>query len=100
MGCQPLAPIKKVQLNYKTHTANVGSQLVSQLGRCFRSTSGSQQIVNNQNALSGLNCVLVNLQCVGTVLEIVGVTHSLTGEFLCLTDGNESRVQTICHRGS
>ena len=65
------------------------------------STAGSDQIIHDQNLLSGLLMLsFVHLDGGGTILQIVSGGNSLSGKLALLTDQYKGLMIIVCDRGS
>src|SRR5260370_27531394 len=76
---QFLATSKKIQLDHKCQSRNLPAQSARQLRSRDRRASRSQQIVDDQNALTFFDRIFVDLQRVAAVFEIVADLHRFGG---------------------
>src|SRR5229473_7300291 len=66
------AAVQECEFYRKRCADYFAAQLTHQLGGRCRSASGGKQIIADEDALAGLDCILVDLECVRAVLELVG----------------------------
>ena len=57
--------------------------------------AGRDQVINQKDLLSGLDGVLMDLQCSGAVLQLVFYGDCFTGEFTLLADQDKGLVQVV-----
>src|SRR5436853_5723414 len=88
-----VAPVQEVQFENKTETRDPPTQLFDKPRGCGCRTAGRQHVVDDQNPLSVLNRVLMDLQAVRSVFEIVFPKLNFTRKLLRLTDRHEATAQ-------
>ena len=72
---------------------HVGTELAQQLGRGVHGAAGRQQVVEDDHPLARLEGVGLDLDSVGAVFQIVGVTHGLARQLALLADHHESQAE-------
>src|SRR5438477_2888347 len=72
------------------HAEDLPTELSNQVGRGSGRATGGKHIIHDQHGLTGLDRVLVNLQPVGSILELIVLAHRLPGQFAGFPDGHEA----------
>ena len=71
VGLQFVPAVQEIELHDKTQAGDFGAQLCCQFGRGFGGTASGEQIVHDNDALSFLDGVCMDLQRVAAVFQIV-----------------------------
>lgn len=68
---------------------DISSSTFHKIDSSTKRPTGGNQIINDQNTLTGLDSPNMHLQAIGSILENVGLGNHLTREFLWLTQRYE-----------
>src|SRR5260370_19953498 len=88
---QFLATSKKIQLDHKCQSRNLPAQSARQLRSRDRRASRSQQIVDDQNALTFSDRIFLALHRVASEFQFVADLHRFGGRLSGLANRDESR---------
>src|SRR3954466_15372179 len=69
------APVQRDQLDQDGDTVHATAELTREVHRRARGSPGGQQVVHDQDALSALDRIAVDLEAVGAVFELVTDPH-------------------------
>src|SRR6516165_9314961 len=97
---EPPHSTKLWKVDNKSRADNHATDPADELHRCFNRAARRNQIVDDQNALSGLDRVLVHFDDVGSVFELVVLPDGAPGQLALLTDRNEARVEPVRDRAA
>ena len=97
---EAVAALQEVQLDGEGQSGDFAAQLLHELDGGFHRAAGSQQVIDQHYALSGLNGVQVNLQRVGAVLQIIGHARDGRGQFVRLAHGHKAGVEPVGQGGA
>src|SRR5215469_16174652 len=97
---KPRTAAQKPQLDYERASGDLSLKRADEPERSFSRTTGGEQIVHNQHAAVGDNCILMDLERVHSVLQLVLLCHRSEGKFARLARDCHPDSQAVCDRGA
>jgi hypothetical protein len=97
---KPVASLQESELHQETELNNSSSTHGNELLGSLGGSSGSDNVIDNENTGSGLDGSLLELEQVLTVFLLVGNLDSLSGELSGLADGDETGTDAEGQRGT
>lgn len=89
-----IASLQALQLNQKIEPDDRATKLTNEMDRCFRRSSGRQQVVDNQHLLSDFDRVTVHREAVISVFEAILYFIAISRKFSRLANRDESSPET------
>ena len=97
---EAVAAFEEVEFDGESQAGDISAELLDELDGGFHGAAGGEQVVDEDDALAGLDGVEVNLEYVGAVFEIVCDARDGRGEFSGLSDGNKTCIETVGEGGA
>jgi hypothetical protein len=97
---EAFAAAEEVEFDSEGQAGDYAAELLDQLEGCFHGAAGGEQVVDEQDALAGLDGVEVDFEGVGAVFEVVGDAGDGRGELARLAHGDEAGVEAVGERGA
>jgi len=97
---EAIATFEEIEFHGEREAGNFSAELLHEFYGCFHGAAGGEEVVDEDDALAGLNCVIVNLEGVGAIFEVVGDTGDGSGELARLAHGDESGVEAVGEGGA
>src|SRR5262249_10316541 len=94
---QPRCTAELWQIDYESSAGYLAAQTADQLNGGLGCAACCNQIVDNQDALTLFNCVLVHLDDVGAIFELIILPDGAPGQLALLADGDETGAEPLCH---
>src|SRR5438034_3107857 len=95
---EPVTALQEVELDEEREADDVALQALDELDRALDRAARREEIVDDQDLLAGLDCIAVDLERVGAVLEGVLDGDRLGRQLAELPDGDEAGVELVRHR--
>src|SRR5438552_1934987 len=89
--------IQKRQFDDRSDADDTGAEVSHERGRCAHRSARGQDVVDDEDAIAGVDGVVVDLQNVLAVFELVFVAALGPRQLAGLADGNESAIQNARH---
>ena len=86
---QSLGPAEIRQIDYEASRKDLRTQLAQQLDGTFGGATGRDQVVDQNDAITVRNRVLVHFHFIEPVLQRIGDGNTLVRELALLADGHE-----------
>jgi hypothetical protein len=97
---EAVAAFEEVELDGEGEAGDLAAELLDELDGGFHGAAGGEQVVDEDDALAGLDGVEVNLERVGAVFEIVGDAGDWRGELARLAHGDEAGIEAVGQSGA
>ena len=94
------AALEEVELDGEGEADDFSAQLLDELDGGFHGAAGGEQVVDEDDALAGLDGVEMDFEGVGAVFEIIGDAGDGGGKLFGLADGDEAGIKAVSERGS
>lgn len=94
VACEFITPLQALQLNQKIEPDDRTAKLTNKMDRCFRRSSGRQQVVDNQHLLSDFDRITMHCKAVISVFEAILYFIAISRKFSRLADRDESGPET------
>ena len=97
---EAFAAAEEVEFDGEGEAGDFAAELFDELDGGFHGAAGGEQVVDEQDALAGLDGVEVDFERVGAVFEIVGDAGYRCGQLARLADGDEAGIEAVGERGA
>jgi hypothetical protein len=97
---EAVAAFEEVEFDGEGEAGDLAAQLLDELYRCFHGAAGGEEIVDEDDALAGLDGIHMDLEGVGTVLEVVGDSGHWGGKLARLAHRNEAGIEAVREGGA
>jgi len=94
------AALEEVEFDSEADTDNFSAEFFYELHRRLHRAAGGEEVVDDEDALAGLDGVEMDFEGVGAVLEVVADFGRGGGEFFGLADRDEAGVEAVGERGA
>jgi hypothetical protein len=97
---EAISAFEEVEFYGEGEAGDFTAELLDELYGGLHGAAGGEEVVDEDDALAGLDGVHVDLQGVGAVLEVVGDAGDGGGELARLAHGDEAGVEAVGEGGS
>jgi hypothetical protein len=94
------AAFEEVELDGEGEAGDLSAELLDELDGGLHGAAGGEQVVDQDDALAGLDGVEVDLQRIRAVLQVVADAGNGRGQLLGLAHGDEAGVEAVGQRGA
>lgn len=100
VGSEFVAALQEGQFDQDGDADHLSAERFDEAGAGLHRSAGRQDVVDQQDAIAGLDGVGVNLEDIGPVFEGVSLAASRCGKLSGFADRNEARRKVPCDGGS